>query len=124
MATFIHFDIRAENVPRAKEFYEKMFDWKFEVLPGPMNYYLIETQDLEGNSGLGGGMAKRENTGQTGITNYICVNSVIDSLEKVKALGGKVIQPREAIPGWGYLAVCLDTENNPFGLFEKEKNAG
>ena len=40
MATIIHFDVSADNPMRAKGFYEKLFDWKFELLPGPMNYYL------------------------------------------------------------------------------------
>jgi predicted enzyme related to lactoylglutathione lyase len=26
--------------------------------------------------------------------------------------------------GWGYLAVCLDTEGNTFGLWQDDQNAG
>jgi len=45
-----------------------------------------------------------------------------DYIVKVEKLGGKVIEPKTAIPGWGYLAVCLDTENNLFGLWEENKD--
>jgi predicted enzyme related to lactoylglutathione lyase len=123
MASIIHFNISAEDPTRAKEFYEKLFDWKFRLLPGPMNYYIIETKDLEGKTGTGGGMTKRENQQQPGITNFIGVASIDDSIKKVKQLGGKIIQPRQAVPGWGSLALCADTENNQFGLFQEDKNS-
>jgi len=122
MAAIIHFDLSADNLIRAKEFYEKLFDWSFQLLPGPMNYYLIETKDLQGKSGVGGGMSKRENPTQVGITNFFGVASIDQSVRKVEELGGKVIQPKQVLPGWGYLAVCLDTENNSIGLFQEDKN--
>lgn len=123
MATIIHFDVSADDPMRAKAFYEKLFDWKFEKLPGPINYYLIETSDLQGKKGVTGGMARRENPQQVGITNFIGMASVDESLKKVVELGGKIIQPKQAIPGWGYLATCSDTENNVFGLFEEDEKA-
>ena len=123
MAAIVHFDISADNQIRAKEFYEKLFDWKFQLLPGPMNYYLIDTKDLEGKRGIGGGMAKRENSQQAGITNFIGVASIDDSVKKVNELGGVIIQPKQVLPGWGFLALCTDTENNLFGLFQEDKDA-
>lgn len=59
MPTIVHFDIAADEPERAKRFYEKLFDWKIELLPGPVPYYLIETTDLDGKEGVGGGIAKR-----------------------------------------------------------------
>jgi len=123
MATIIHFDISAEKPDRAKKFYEDLFGWKIELMPGPLNYYSIETKDLNGRKGIGGGMAKRENAQQTGIVNFIGVGSIDKSALSVEKLGGKIIQKKQAVPGYGYLAVCLDTENNPFGLFQEDTNA-
>jgi predicted enzyme related to lactoylglutathione lyase len=34
--------------------------------------------------------------------------------------GGRVIVPRTEIPNLGFFAMFLDSENNMFGLFEKE----
>lgn len=53
MPTIVHFDIAADEPERAKGFYEKLFDWKIELLPGPVPYYLIETTDLDGKEGVG-----------------------------------------------------------------------
>jgi predicted enzyme related to lactoylglutathione lyase len=121
MATLVHFDIPAENPDRAKKFYHDLFGWKIETLPGPMNYSLIETTDAKGTKGIGGGMAKREPGDPTGIVNFIGVESIDKSLLAVEKLGGKILQPKQAVPGWGHLAVCLDTENNRIGLFQEEK---
>jgi uncharacterized protein len=123
MATITHFDISATNPDRAKKFYQSLFGWKIEMMPGPMNYYLIATTDLKGKKGIGGGMAKRERGQPEGIVNFMDVKSIDESLKKVKKLGGKIIQPKQAVPGWGYLAVCLDTEKNRFGIFEEDKKA-
>jgi predicted enzyme related to lactoylglutathione lyase len=30
---------------------------------------------------------------------------------------------KTAVPGMGYLAICLDTENNTFGIWEENEGA-
>jgi predicted enzyme related to lactoylglutathione lyase len=122
MPTIVHFDLPADDLERAKKFYEKLFDWKFNQVQMPEPFYLIETRDLNGNPATGGGMGKRRLPGQH-IMNYIGVSSIEESIAKVKKLGGNIITPRTAVPGWGYLAICVDTENNTFGLWQADENA-
>ena len=122
MPTIVHFDVASDDLERAKRFYEALFNWKIESPPGMTDYYLIETTDLDGNKSVGGGLGKRGEPNQK-ITSYIGVNSVDDYSSKVEKLGGKVIQPKMTVPGWGYLAICIDTENNMFGLWQDDKNA-
>jgi len=57
------------------------------------------------------------------ITNYIDVPSIDENAAKVEKLGGKVVFPKAAVPGFGYFAVCLDTENNAFALWQSDKSA-
>lgn len=123
MATIIHFDIGADKPERAKSFYEALFNWKINPVGGFPDYYEIATTGLDGNKGVGGGITKREHPQQTGITHFVGVLSVDEASEKVKALGGRIIQPKQAVPGYGYLVLCTDTENNVFGLFQEDKNA-
>ena len=118
MATIVHFDISANDTGRAKTFYEKLFNWQIEKLPGPMNYYLVKTSDMQGNQGLGGGMSAREAGRSNGIINYIGVTSIDTTLKQVIDLGGTILQPAQMIPGYGRLALCTDTEDNIFGVFE------
>jgi predicted enzyme related to lactoylglutathione lyase len=124
MATIVHFDIAADEPERARAFYEKLFGWTFTRMPPPMDtYQLIGTRDLDGASGIGGGMTKRDVPGQGGITNYHGVASIEASLQQVAALGGRAVTGRLTVPGFGHMAVCLDTEGNPFGLFQEDPSA-
>jgi predicted enzyme related to lactoylglutathione lyase len=90
--------------------------------PGMTDYYLIETKDLNGATGVGGGLGKRGEPRQR-ITAYIGVDSVDEYTAKVLNLGGKVVQEKMTVPGWGYLAMCLDTEDNMFGLWQDDQSA-
>ena len=122
MPTIVHFDISADDIERAKKFYSDLFGWKIESFPGPTEYYIIQTESLEGKTGVTGGIAKRENPDQK-ITNFIAVPSIDDYIAKVEKLGGKIIEPKKAIPTIGYIAGCQDTEQNTFGLIELDKDA-
>ncbi len=122
MPTIVHFDIAADEPGRAKKFYEALFGWKMLQPPGIADYYLIETADLDGNKSVGGGLGKRGEPGQK-ITSYFGVQSVDEHCARVKDLGGQVIQSKMTVPGWGYLAICMDTENNMFGLWQEDSSA-
>jgi len=122
MTTIVHFDVPAEDLKRAKIFYEKLFEWKIEPVPGPMEYYNIVTKDENGKEGIGGGMGKRGQPEQK-ITNYIGVSSIDEYVKKVQDLGGRIIMPKTTIPGFGYLATFLDSEGNTLGLWETDSSA-
>jgi hypothetical protein len=122
MPTICHFEIPAEDIERAKKFYTELFDWKIEKTEGPMEYWLITTTTPSGEKGVDGGMMKRQNPQQP-ITIYIDVPSVDEYVVKVEKLGGKVVVPKTAVPKVGYFAVCTDTENNTFALWECDENA-
>jgi predicted enzyme related to lactoylglutathione lyase len=122
MATIVHFDLPADDPPRAMAFYRELFGWKFEKSEGPFEYYLIETTGLDGSPGPGGGMGRRGAPDQR-IMNYIGVADLDASLARVEALGGTITMPRATVPGFGYLAIATDTEGNAFGLWEEDAEA-
>jgi predicted enzyme related to lactoylglutathione lyase len=132
MPTIVHFDIPSDDIERLKKFYNDLFGWKFDKFPSPpsseampegMEYWLISTVDDKGNKVLGGGMGKRQSPQQQGITNFFDVKSVQEYSARVEQLGGKVISPKMPVPGMGYMAICTDTENNCFGIFEADQTA-
>jgi hypothetical protein len=122
MPTIVHFDIATDDPKRAKKFYESLFGWKMQGPPGMPDFYLFETQDLNGKPGVGGGLGKRGDPSQK-ITTYVGVDSVDEYSKKVTALGGRVVLPKTPVPGWGYLSNCVDTEGNAFGLWQEDRNA-
>jgi uncharacterized protein len=120
-ANIVWFEIPADDLERAKTFYRELFGWKIEKFPGPMEYWHLDTGGPDASPD--GGLLKRQSPAQQGITNYINVASVDQFAAKVQKLGGKVCMPKSAVPQMGYFAICQDTENNMFALWEKNENA-
>jgi uncharacterized protein len=116
MSSIVHFEIPADDMQRAKAFYSNLFGWKIEDYQG-MDYAMIDVLGAPG-----GGMMKRMHPEQQ-ITNYIGVPSVDEYAAKVEKLGGKIIVPKKAVPGMGYFIICMDTENNAFGIWEMSTKA-
>jgi predicted enzyme related to lactoylglutathione lyase len=85
-----------------------------------MEYWMVTTVGDKGNEAVTGGMMKRQMPQQQGITNLFDVKSVQEYSAKVEQLGGKVISPKHPVPGMGYFALCTDTENNGFGIWETD----
>src|ERR671928_736843 len=137
MPTIVHFEIPADDVERAKKFYTDLFGWNIEKMPStdnnskltsaatgqPIEYWIITTTDDKGNkASIGGGMMKRQMP-EHHITNYIGVDSVDEYSSKVEKLGGKVFAAKHTVPGMGYFALCSDTENNVFAIWETNESA-
>jgi len=121
-ASIVWFEVPADEVGRAKSFYNKLFGWKMNKMPGPMEYWHMDTGGADASPD--GGVMKRQNPGQQGITNYIGVASVEKAAAKVEKLGGKICMPKQAVPNMGYFAICQDPEGNMFGVWQKDAKAG
>jgi predicted enzyme related to lactoylglutathione lyase len=107
---------------RANKFYNGLFGWKIEKMPGPMEYWMFATTNDKGEQVTGGGIMKRQYP-QQAIINYIGVDSVAEYSKKVERLGGKVKMEKTEVPGHGWFAMCTDTENNTFALWEPNPEA-
>jgi uncharacterized protein len=130
MPTIVHFEIPSDDVERSKKFYSELFGWTIEKfqgtdnnMPADMEYYVITTTDGKGNKAIGGGITKRQDPQHQGITNFIDVKSIEEHSTKIEKLGGKVSLQKTAVPGMGYFAICLDTENNSFAIWETDSTA-
>lgn len=120
MPRVVHFEIPADNPERAVEFYRKVFGWKIEKWEGPMEYWLVTTgEDKE--PGINGGIMSKETQKTT--VNTIDVPSVDSYIKKITEAGGKAVMPKTAVPGVGYMAYCVDTEGNVFGLMQSDPSA-
>ncbi len=121
MTRVVHFEIPADNPDRAVKFYSKVFDWQIEKWAGPQDYWMVNTGP-DSLPGINGAIMRRQEPVGT-VVNTVDVPSVDDYVKKVVAAGGKVIMPKTAIPGVGYMAYCTDTEGNKFGLYQTDLGA-
>lgn len=117
------FEVQVDDFQRAQKFYSDVFGWEFTPSGGvPYEFYMIDSPQKGGMGLQEGGMRKRErplahDTGTSGYICYIVVEAIDEALEKIVQHGGKVTTQKVLIPA-GYFAYALDTEGNPFGVWE------
>lgn len=119
-ASIVWFNIPADDLKRAQKFYKSLFGWKISPFRGMKDFMEINTGGPDASPN--GGLTERHSKDET-VLNYISVDSVDKFSTKIAKLGGKICMPKTAVPNMGYFAVCQDTENNGFGLWESDKNA-
>ncbi len=110
----VHFAIHADDVDRARAFYERAFGWRFEPF-GPPDFYRIQTGSPD-DPGIFGALQKRaEPLGEGGLRGFECTVSVAD-LEEARAAvlgaGGRITFAGHEIPGVGKLFQFEDPERN------------
>jgi uncharacterized protein len=114
------FAIHADDVARARRFYEAVFGWKFEPW-GPPDFYLIRTGD-EAHPGVQGLLHKRHQPpGQGGPNCFECTISVADVdaiAAAVKKNGGKITMEKSKIPTVGEVIYLEDPEGNRVGAMK------
>lgn len=121
MPKVIHFEIPAVDAIRAVRFYEQALGWKFDKYPGEMTYFLAKTgEDKE--TGIDGAITMKGEITRT-TTNTIRVESFEEAVNRIVAAGGKVLMPKMAVQGIGYMTYCEDTEGNVFGIMQTDPSA-
>ena len=121
MPRISYLDISADEPDRAVNFYRNVFDWQINKWDGPSEFWEIKTGESD-EPGIDGGLSKRERIGEW-ITPSINIKSIDQYISKIESNGGKIIQPKTAIPTIGYTLLFKDTESNTIGLFEENKQA-
>lgn len=120
-----YFEIQASEPIKLVDFYTHVFGWKcIKDDHIPIEYYRIETE------GIRGAILKRPaqipSVG-TGTNAFTCSMKVVDfdaTAQKILEKGGQVAMPKFAIPGSCWQGYFSDIDNNVFGLFEVDENAG
>jgi predicted enzyme related to lactoylglutathione lyase len=111
------FEIYVENMPRAKKFYESVFETKLEKLEIPD----IEMWSFSGNMtsyGAPGALVKMPGfpVGQNSVVIYFSCQDCKLEEKKVTDFGGKVKKSKFSIGRYGFISLVIDTEGNLFGL--------
>ena len=129
----VHFEIPADDVERAKDFYNTTFGWTFNKFDMPQDsstggepYYGVMTTPvgddmMPKNPGEINGLMKRIQPGQP-MMSYLNVDDIDAALEAVVTNGGQVCMPKtEIAPGMGWIACFNDTEGNMLGMHQMPK---
>jgi predicted enzyme related to lactoylglutathione lyase len=91
-----HFSINADDVPRARKFYEQALRWNFTPW-GPPNFFLCKTGTDE-DPGLEGSLqGRREIVEGKPIFGFECslgVDNIDETIAAIEANGGKIVMPK------------------------------
>jgi predicted enzyme related to lactoylglutathione lyase len=121
MPRVVHFEINADEPDRAAKFYSDVFGWNINKWEGPNDYWLVDTQEGE-EPGINGGIMKRPHP-DLHTVNVIGVNNIDEFATGIMEAGGKIAKAKMAVTGVGWLAYCLDTEGNMFGIMQPDESA-
>ena len=116
--TLRHFAINAQDVTRARAFYEHVFGWSYKPW-GPPEFF--QTQDA--GEGLWGALqGRREIAGKRmpGIEITFGVDDIEETRAAIEAAGGKILMPPFHIETVGHLIWFEDTEGNVAGAMQYE----
>ena len=116
-----HFAINADDVPRARAFYEQVFDWTFTPW-GPPDFYQSRST---GDGHIAALQGRRDIMGQRmpGMEITFGVDDLAATVTAIEAHGGKVLMAPFHIEGVGRLIFFQDTEGNIAGAMQYEREA-
>ena len=118
-AIFRHFAINADDVGRAKSFYENVFGWRFDPW-GPPDFYQVKNA---GGGLLGALQGRREivpGVRMAGVEASFGVADLKATVAAIEAGGGKIVMPPYRIDGVGELIYFQDPEGNLLGAMQYE----
>ena len=121
-----YFDFTVKDLDRARTFFEHVFNWRFEKFPMPYDYFRIQAGPAS-EPGIDGGIGAIADTptaeGRPLTQVTIPVSSVDDCISRIEEAGGRVVEPKMAIPGIGWFAACAEPGGLLFGVMETDPEA-
>ncbi|HXW20661.1 MAG TPA: VOC family protein [Roseiarcus sp.] len=113
-------ELMAGDLETEFAFYSKLFGWtKGDAVDmGPMGRYQLFAT---GGTTIGGMMTKPQSLPRPGWNYYFNVAGVNDSIAKVKAGGGKVVNGPHQVPGGSWIVQCLDPQGVMLALVSRNQ---
>ncbi|MGA7932108.1 MAG: VOC family protein, partial [Kovacikia sp.] len=106
-------EIYVQDMDRAKQFYESVFQVKLEKLESPGMEMWAFPMTMEG-VGASGALVKMDGVkpGGSGTIAYFHCDEVAVESERVVQAGGQIHTPKMSIGQFGFMALAIDTEGN------------
>ncbi len=120
-----HFAIHIDDMERAKNFYEEVFEWGFASY-GPADFLQIKTDKTENGELIGALQSRKYSPVKERIIGLECtisVENLDNTITKIKNSGGEILMPKTAIPYVGWITKFLDTEGNLVCAMQADQDA-
>ena len=113
----VWFEIYVQDIPRAKAFYESVFQVKLEQLDSPEVEIWGFPMAMNG-PGASGALVKKagkDSGGNSTLIYFCCKDCAVEATRAAK-YGGYVQREKMSIGKYGNIAYVVDTEGNMIGL--------
>jgi predicted enzyme related to lactoylglutathione lyase len=110
----MQWQILAKDPAKVEEFYTKLFAWEIQA-NNALNYRMVDTGS---ERGINGGIWPAPPQGPSLVSLYVEVDDVATYVSKATELGGKVVMPIQQLPDGDVMAIILDLEGIPVGIFK------
>ena len=116
----VHFEIPCNDPQKTMDFFSQVFGWTFQQF-GTEEYWLAITGN-EKDHGINGGIMKKRDPQQP-LANSVNSEDIDGDMKKIELAGGKIVVPKMAIPGVGWLAYFTDPDGNIHSLHQADAKA-
>ena len=113
---FVHVELHTNDLPRARDFYARLFGWNLRdvPMPGGGSYTMIDV-----GTGTGGGMMTNPAPGTPPHwMAYVGVDDVRASTRKATDLGAKVVVDVMEVGEYGTMSVIIDPTGATLALWQ------
>jgi uncharacterized protein len=125
MPHLAHFAINADDLPRARRFYEAVFGWTFSAW-GPPGFFQIDMGAAPPQPPMGALQQRRPLVEGVETRAFECTLAVPDihaTAAAIEAHGGTILMPVVTLPGVGQLLFFADPEGNQVGAMQYDRRA-
>ena len=118
----VWFEIYVNDLQRARQFYETVFDLKLNKVPMPNDnddmQMLFFPMDQESKNRASGALAKMKGFEAGNNSTIVYFDSSDCSIEqaRIEEAGGKIFKPKTSLGDYGFMVLATDTEGNMIGI--------
>ena len=115
---FVHVELHTKDLPKARQFYQKLFDWQLQDMPMPGgggSYTMINVGE-----GTGGGMFADDSkeSGPHWLA-YVGVDDVRAKTAQAKELGADVVQDVLPVGDFGVMSIIRDPTGATIAMWQR-----
>ena len=111
---FVHVELTTGDLTKSKDFYGKLFDWKFQDVPvGSGESYTV----IQVGEGTGGGMFQMSAAPPMWLS-YVLVDDIRAATQKALSLGAKIHKENHEVPGMGWFTIFSDPQGATLALWQ------
>lgn len=94
----------SNDITKTNKFFKDLFTWNNSDKPENDSWFMLPSIPQ----------------GPKDLNFLIGVSNLKKYIQKVKQIGGAIMEEDMEVKGWGHMAICIDDKNRAFGLWQDD----